>query len=69
VPVGDWLRSSLKKELLSYVEVEFLTSQNLFQVSFIRNLVLNHVSGKIDNTYRAWTFYCFQKWYVESYNN
>lgn len=65
VPVGDWLRSILKDELKSYIEVKFLTDQDLFNVEFTRRMVLNHIEGKVDNTFRVWTFFCFQKWYLK----
>ena len=32
---------------------------------FIPN-VLNYFASFLDNTYRFWTFYCFQKWYVNN---
>ena len=63
VPVGDWLRNSLKKELISYVDDALLLKQNIFNHDFIKRLVYEHLSGKKDNTYKIWTFYCFQKWY------
>ncbi len=66
-PVGDWLRSSLKQELLSYIDKQKLTTQNLFNIEAIQELVTNHVSGKADNTFRVWAFYCFQKWYFHNY--
>ena len=31
-------------------------------------LVKNHLSGKEDNTLRVWTYYCFQKWYLNTYS-
>ncbi len=67
VPVGDWLRSSLKKELESYIDKKYLESQNIFNLDFIIPMVKNHLSGKEDNTMRVWTFYCFQKWYLNTY--
>ena len=67
VPVGDWLRSSLKKELLSYIETSFLREQNIFNINFIQKLVDNHITGKADNSYKVWTFYTFQKWYINTY--
>jgi asparagine synthase (glutamine-hydrolysing) len=67
VPVGDWLKTVLKAELLSYVESGFIKRQNLFKEANIRELVINHVEGKIDNTFKVWTFYCFQKWYKDIY--
>ena len=67
VPVGDWLRNSLKTELLSYIDKTFLLEQGVFCPDYIANIVQMHVAGKKDNTFRVWTFFCFQKWYVNSY--
>ena len=67
VPVGDWLRSSLRTELENYAIEKNLVSQNIFQVNQIRELIQNHLSGKSDNTFQVWTFYCFQKWYYNTY--
>ena len=69
VPVGDWLKSSLKDELKSYIETKKLESQNIFNITAIQNLVFNHLSGKEDNTFKVWTFYCFQKWYYNTYQS
>lgn len=67
VPVGDWLRGELKNELISYIDRFFLIEQNLFQYEKITLLVNNHLSGKVDNTFKVWTFFCFQKWYKNKY--
>jgi asparagine synthase (glutamine-hydrolysing) len=66
-PVGNWLKSSLKNELESYLDEKWLTEQNLFNVSIITNLVKDHLESKRDNTFRVWAFYCFQKWYKYIY--
>ena len=63
VPVGDWLRGYLSSELKSYIETEFLMKQDIFNVSEISEIVTKHLSGKEDNTFKVWTFFCFQKWY------
>lgn len=67
VPVGDWLRGFLKKELLSYTEEKILIDQGLFNVNYIQELVYNHINQKQDNTFRVWCFYCFQKWYFNQH--
>lgn len=67
VPVGDWLRTDLKNELLSYIEKEFLEDQNIFNYEAVKKLINNHLYNEIDNTFRVWVFYCFQKWYVNFY--
>ncbi|MBT8318067.1 MAG: asparagine synthase (glutamine-hydrolyzing) [Lutibacter sp.] len=69
IPVGDWLRKPLKKEVLSYIEPMFLKKQNIFNINYVQKLVLNHVEGREDNTFRVWTFYCFQKWYLTIFLN
>lgn len=64
VPVGDWLRTTLKEELLIFSDKEFLKSQAIFNYEPVSKLINDHLSGKADNTFRVWTFYCFQKWYL-----
>ena len=67
VPVGDWLRSELRLELLSYIDKVFIVKQNIFQFDVVSKIVEDHLNSKIDNTFRVWTYYCFQKWYKNKY--
>jgi asparagine synthase (glutamine-hydrolysing) len=67
VPVGDWLRENLKSELLSYCDKSFIEKQNLFNYDVILKMITNHIQGKIDNTFKVWTYFCFQKWYINTY--
>lgn len=69
VPVGDWLREGLRKELESYINIEFLNQQSIFNNDAIIDLVKKHLSGKQDNTFKVWTYFCFQKWYTHTYSN
>ena len=66
VPVGDWLKTSFKNELLAYIDYDFLVKQNIFKFDLISKLVNDHLNSVNDNSYRVWTFYCFQKWYVNN---
>ncbi|WP_108868371.1 asparagine synthase (glutamine-hydrolyzing) [Aquimarina aquimarini] len=66
VPVGDWLRSALRQDLENCISDTLLDTQNIFQKDTIKKLVTDHLNGK-DNTFKVWTFYCFQKWYIHSY--
>lgn len=66
-PVGDWLKSGLKPELESYISEKELIDQNIFHVDNMITMVKDHISGKEDNTFKVWTFYCFQKWYYNTY--
>jgi asparagine synthase (glutamine-hydrolysing) len=69
VPVGDWLRSELRVELLSYIDKVFIIKQNIFNFDNTSKMVLDHINFKFDNTFKVWTFYCFQKWYKNIYYN
>jgi asparagine synthase (glutamine-hydrolysing) len=62
VPVGDWLRSTLKKELETYIKPDFIKNQHIFDYNAISKLVNDHLNDK-DNTFMVWTYFCFQKWY------
>lgn len=68
VPVGNWLRQSLRPELEYYIEPKFLESQGIFNDSYISDLVKRHISGKEDNSMKVWCFYTFQKWYINTYS-
>jgi asparagine synthase (glutamine-hydrolysing) len=69
VPVGDWLRTILKDELMFLCNKSFVTDQNLFNFHYVTEIVSHHLSGKEDNTFKVWTYFCFQKWYIKSYAN
>ena len=67
VPVGNWLRQSLRPELESYIDPKFLESQGIFNDSYICELVKRHILGIEDNSMKVWCFYTFQKWYINTY--
>ena len=67
VPVGDWLRQGMRSELLSYIDDKFLEGQDIFDIQNIKKIVLNHLNSVEDNSFKIWTFYCFQKWYKNTY--
>ncbi|TGD57134.1 asparagine synthase (glutamine-hydrolyzing) [Flavobacterium humi] len=69
VPVGDWLRTHLQKELLSYIDPGFIKKQQIFQLEAVSKLVEQHISKQVDNTFRVWTFYCFQLWYKTTFQD
>ena len=67
VPVGDWLRQGMRNELLSYIDDKFIEEQDIFDIQNIKKIVLNHLNSVEDNSFKIWTFYCFQKWYKNTY--
>ena len=67
VPVGDWLKQGMRKELESYIDVEFLKEQNLFNIEETITMVKSHLNSFEDHSFKVWTYYCFQKWYKNIY--
>ncbi len=67
VPVGNWLRTILRKELESYIDKKSLNKQGIFNAEETIELVEKHLSGNKDNSFKVWSFYCFQKWYYNTY--
>jgi asparagine synthase (glutamine-hydrolysing) len=63
VPVGEWLRTSLKSELIHVTTASFLKEQAIFNAPYITTLVHEHLNNTRDHTFKLWTLYCFQKWY------
>ena len=63
VPVGDWLKSLLKEELLLYCNEKTINEQGIFHYQYLSRIIERHLDGIEDNTFRVWTFFCFQKWY------
>ncbi|WP_295231689.1 asparagine synthase (glutamine-hydrolyzing) [uncultured Chryseobacterium sp.] len=69
VPVGDWLRHGMRTELESYIDHDFLNKQNLFITDSLISMVKSHINSLQDHSFKVWTFYCFQKWYKNIYEN
>ena len=66
VPVGDWLRASLRKEMESYIDADFIKKQGIFKFETTKKMIEEHLSKKRDHSFQVWTFYVFQKWYVNN---
>ena len=66
VPVGDWLRNDLKGELLELTKNELLIKQNIFNIDYLSQIVNEHLESKNDHTFKLWTVFCFQKWWINN---
>ena len=49
--------------IYQFIDPSFIQDQGIFNLNYITKLVHNHIEQKVDNTFKVWTFYCFQKWY------
>jgi len=71
-PIDQWLRGPLKKQLLDYVDMEFLKKQNIFEPLQTKNIIEYYLqngdtgkwSGK-NLSKIVWPYFTFQQWYCK----
>jgi asparagine synthase (glutamine-hydrolysing) len=63
IPVAEWLKGPLRGLLEDELSVSRLRSQGLFQPEVVRQLVLEHISGRRDHRKQLWTLLVFQLWH------
>jgi asparagine synthase (glutamine-hydrolysing) len=63
VPVAGWMRKELRPLVEETLGEEKLKRQGLFRVAFVRRLLEEHLSGRVDHRRTLWTLLCFQLWY------
>ena len=63
VPVGKWLNSGLKEQLLDFMNPTFLSNQGIFEPTVINRMQVDHEKGRYDYRKELWSFLIFQRWY------
>ena len=68
IPIGSWFRNELKEELLQTLSAKNLSSHAYFKQEYVMSLIDEHLSTKIDHSWKLWTLFCFQKWYNATFS-
>lgn len=63
VPIGVWLRTSLRDWAESLLEPTRLASQGFFKAETVRRYWLEHLKGIEDHSFKLWGILMFQAWY------
>lgn len=65
LPLGRWIREDekLSRNIRETLLDGGLNRLGFFNISYIENLIENHLSGKEDNTNKIWLIYMFVLWY------
>lgn len=66
VPVGRWLQNELKKDLLDYLNEEFIRQQGIFNYPYIKKIAQQHFSGSHNRFSELWSLFVFQHWYLRN---
>jgi asparagine synthase (glutamine-hydrolysing) len=62
-PLGQWMRSELRPFLARLVDQSRFVEHGIFNREYIRSLVDEHVSGRVDHSYRLWILINLEFWY------
>jgi asparagine synthase (glutamine-hydrolysing) len=62
VPMATWLRTSLRPLLTDLVESREWRESPWLKHSAVRNLVDEHLEGRMNHETRLWAIICFQQW-------
>ena len=65
IPIGEWLRSSLKEWASDLLSKEVLEKQGFFNATKIQERWLQHQSRKYNWEHFLWNVLMFQSWYKE----
>jgi asparagine synthase (glutamine-hydrolysing) len=63
IPVGEWLRTVLRTDVCETLSAKNILTTGYLNVSYIQQLITEHLSRKQDHASKLWVVYCFQKWY------
>jgi asparagine synthase (glutamine-hydrolysing) len=63
VPIGHWFRGSMQTFLRDTLLSERSLSRGLFERNKVRQIVDQHVEGKVDHDQRLWTLLMLELWF------
>lgn len=67
IPLDYWFRNQLKAMVESLLNEKRIREQGLFDENYIRRILEEHYSGKINRKFEIWTLVVFQKWYMREF--
>ncbi|HEX6052247.1 MAG TPA: asparagine synthase (glutamine-hydrolyzing) [Gemmatimonadaceae bacterium] len=62
-PLGLWFRSELRHLIEQVAETSRLAEHGIFRREEMRRLVGEHVTGRVDHSYRLWLLFTLEVWY------
>lgn len=65
IPLGDWIRNELKKEIVESLNDEFLSSVPNLDVQKFKKQMSLHMENKYDYSFSIWKLFVLSKWYKE----
>ncbi len=65
IPIGFWFKNKEIKNLLEEILLSGRAKRRgYFNISFVKNMITEHLTGKRDHAYRLWTLLCLELWHL-----
>ncbi len=68
VPIGDWIRTELKDDVLAKLNIKFLETIPNLDIKKFRTQLMQHLEGKYDYTFSIWKLYVLALWFEKNNN-
>lgn len=65
IPLGNWIRNELKKEIVENLNDEFLSSVPNLDIQKFKKQMNLHMENKYDYSFSIWKLFVLSKWYKE----
>jgi len=62
IPIANWIRNDLKDFTVELLNSDKIKRENIFNPSFVSQLLKEHLSGRKDNRKLLWTLMVFEIW-------
>ncbi len=69
VPIGEWFKGPLKGSLAELLSEDFIQEQGIFNFYYIKKLLEEHFTERVNNAYPLWALFVFQRWYLKYFKN
>ena len=69
VPIGAWLRGPLRDWAEALLDERRLREEGYFDPAYVKRMLADHVSGKVNEGGRLWDVLMFQAWLAETARN
>ena len=63
IPINHWLRKELKPLISEYLSSEKLKKHGIFNQTFVRTIITEHLAATHDHRHKLWCLLSFQIWF------
>jgi len=65
IPIALWIKSRLRDYVFDMLDASNIKKQGLFDHKYIKRLLDDHLTNKVDNRKKIWTLFMFEAWYSQ----